>query len=524
METKNYQIKILADDSAIKADDTIKMIEKAKQSNNLPLAVNTQISKTKGKNIYRVYLEDIDENNDIGRILEISNTNTSEWEKILNSVKSIKLTDWDENDEFFIADMLIEFDENAVVKKASDIPSKVQKALDKKLSQGILPELKAVCEERVKYMLANMVNLLDIIDVINYWDVDCINNLGSRIPTRYVDPNLDNAVKQGKSGVISRAIQTYLVGNPKILKGPKSTGKNTMINSVVWLFGDTIEEHTFTMQDSRADVISSEGTDNSAMERLQTISTKLLADAEKVKLAHSVNTDLPYTKSDEETLLAEALFKQLSAEAGAVHIVHEYRGFARWLLDDTGHKCYVADEMNMADANLLVGLLHPILDGSITEFDLPGRGPVKLAKHLMMFATMNVGYAGEQEGNPATLSRFGAFELGQPASISGILHSAVQSELIKKNIDGDLAKKYYEQAESFYNACKSAAQGTSSYSSGELSDQCLNIRGIVRAMVETKRFEGRTTLNQKLEDEVVTACDDAERPMLQTLLNKTVVC
>ena len=43
-------------------------------------------------------------------------------------------------------------------------------------------------------------------------------------------------------------------------------------------------------------------------------------------------------------------------------------------------------------------------------------------------------------------------------------------------------------------------------------------------MVETKRFEGRTTLNQKLEDEVVTACDDTERPMLLTLLNKTVVC
>ena len=96
-------------------------------------------------------------------------------------------------------------------------------------SSGILPELKETCEERIKYMLKNKVNLLDIIDVINYWDVDCINKLGPRIPTRYVDPNLANATNQGKSGVISRAVQTYLVGNPKILKGPKSTGKNTMI-------------------------------------------------------------------------------------------------------------------------------------------------------------------------------------------------------------------------------------------------------------------------------------------------------
>lgn len=524
MKTKTYQIRILADDTAVNADTTIEMIEKATTAGNMPLAVNVKVKKTKGKDIYRVYLEDIDDNNDIGRIYEIAKTDKSEWKDILANVTSIKLKEWLDESESFLADMTVDFDENKVTKATNVIPEKVQKALDAKLEQGILPELKEICEERIKYMLDNRVNLLDIIDVINYWDANCINALGTKIPTRYVDPNLENAIKQGKSGVISRAIQTYLVGNPKILKGPKSTGKNTMINSVVWLFGDTIEEHTFTIQDSRSDVISSEGTDNSAMERLQTISTKLLADAEKVKLAHSVDVNLPYTKTEEETLLAEALFKQLSAEAGAVHIIHEYRGFARWLLDDTGHKCYVADEMNMADANLLVGLLHPILDGSITEFDLPGRGPIKLAKHLMMFATMNVGYAGEQEGNPATLSRFGAFELGQPSSISGILHSAVQSELAKKHIQGDLSDKYYEQAENFYYACKSAAQGNSSYSSGELSDQCLNIRGIVRAMVETKRFEGRTTLNQKLEDEVVTACDDTERPMLLTLLNKTVVC
>lgn len=522
MTNKTYQINILADDYAVKADDVIEMVEKAKKAGNLPLDANILLERK--EHLYNLYLEDsIDENN-IGRIHKISGVKKSEWDKLLKSVKSIKITGWNEDTETFSADMLIDYDENAVTTNVSDIPEKVQKVLNAKLKEGILPELKETCEERIKYMLKNKVNLLDIIDVINYWDVDCINKLGPRIPTRYIDPNLANATNQGKSGVISRAVQTYLVGNPKILKGPKSTGKNTMINSVVWLFGDSIEEHTFTMQDSRADVISSEGTDNSAMERLKTISTKLLADAEKVKLTHSMNTELPYTKSEDEILLAEALFKQLSAEAGAVHIIHEYRGFARWLLDDTGHKCYVADEMNMADANLLVGLLHPILDGSITEFDLPGRGPVKLAKHLMMFATMNVGYAGEQEGNPATLSRFGAFELGQPASISGILHSAVQSELSKKNIKGDLEDKYYEQAENFYNACKAAAQGTSSYSSGELSDQCLNIRGIVRAMVETKRFEGRTTLNQKLEDEVVTACDDTERPMLLTLLNKTVVC
>ena len=512
---KKLNITILADDKALKADDLFTVLEIGDSS------FKTIISKV--DNEYRCFMDEVSEDNDFGRI-ENAPENLSE---IIQSKYTANVTGFDDDTETFSATVSYVEEKKVKTVSGSKIPEKLAKEIQSKMKEGVAKENFPALEARVSYMIKNHVHELDILDVIHYWSIDCLNEWGLRIPTYYVDPLLDTSVKQGKSGIISKAIQAYLVGSPKILKGPKSTGKNTLINSIIWLFGDRMEEHTFSVQDSMADVISSEGTDNSALERMKTISTSVLADAEKVRLAHAVDQSKAYSKKEDEILLAEALFKQLSAEAGSVHIIHEYRGFARWLLDSTGHTCYVADEINMADANLLVSLLHPILDGSITEYDLPGRGKVPLAKHLMMFGTENCGYAGEQEGNYATKSRFGAFELGQPNSIKDILHSAVQSGLKKIGITTDLEEKYYKQAEAFYYACKTATEhGVSeSYStSGELSDQCLNIRGIVRAMVQTKRFEGRTTLNQKLEDEVVTPCDDTERVMLTVLLNKIVTC
>lgn len=511
---KTIEIKILADDNAYKADDLIEILESGKA------LFKTLISKD--GSAYRCYMDEVSEDNDFGRIVNAPENIAD----ILQKDYAVTIKSYDDAEETFNASLSYNEAKKVKTSSGSEIPEKFEKEIQLKIKDGVKKELLPFMEARVSYMLKNHVHELDIMDVIHYWSPECINNWSTRIPTYYVDPTLETAVNQGKTGIISRAIQAYLVGSPKILKGPKSTGKNTMINSVIWLFGDTMEEHTFSVQDSISDVISSEGTDNSALERMKTISTSLLADAEKIRLKHASVPTLPYTDEEDQVLLAEALFKQLSAEAGSVHIIHEYRGFARWLLDPTGHTCYVADEINMADANLLVSLLHPILDGSITEYDIPGRGKVPLAKHLMMFGTENCGYSGEQESNSATRSRFGAFELGQPASIKDILHSAVTSGLKKIGITTDLDEKYYKQAESFYFACKKATENgvSNGYSSGEISDQCLNIRGIVRAMVQTKRFEGRTTLNQKLEDEVVTPCDDSERIMLSAILNKTVTC
>lgn len=512
---KNFSIKVYADDFAVAADAAIEVLGKFGNSKKSPFKTFLK----KGENgKYRAYLDSVSDDNDLGEVIDEDGLYET-IDKYINGYETTtNITSFDEDEENFVGTFEVEIPEDVVAEKVDTIPEKIQKVLNNKMNQGIKEEYRQVCEDRVKYMLDNYVNLLDIEDVINYWDVDLINANGNKVPTPYVDPNLEITHKKGRNGVVARAIQAYIVGSATLLKGPKATGKNTCINSIVWLFGDRVEEHTFTQQDSMTDLMASEGTDNSACEQMGTISTSMLAQAEKIRLAHASDPSKPYTKEEDEILLTESLFKQLSAQAGSVHIIHEYRAFARWILDATGHTCFVANELNMADPNLLVGLLHSILDGSITEYDIPGRGLVPLAKHHQIFATMNVGYAGEMEGNPATLSRFGAFELGQPATIIGILHSAVMSDLKKMGITEDLPEKYYEVTEKFYNRCKKAVE------SGGMTDQCLNVRGIVRALVETKRFEGRTTLNQKLEDEVVTPCDDDERSTLMVLLENTVKC
>ena len=513
MAKKNYKITILADDFAAGADSLIELLDKG-----LPTSFKTIFQKNEEEHSYRCYIDEAKPENCYGFVERCN----ADLEELLNSSLSsysVKISSYNDDDSLFTGTLTVDMPEGTVTSKSAGIPADVQKAVDEKMKEGIRPELKGAVEARVKYMLRNYVNTLDIIDVVNYWDVSCINAQGARIPTYYIDPDLDNLHKQGKAGIVSRAIQSYLMGMPKILKGPKSTGKNTLINSIVWVFGDHSVEHTFSMQDSFTDVIASEGTDNSATERLKAVHANILADAEKVRIRHTSNPDMPYyTPEEDETLLAEALFKQLSAESASVHIVYEYRAFAKWLLDPTGHCCLIADEMNMGDANLLVALFHPILDGSMTEYAMPGRGNIPLAKHLMMFATCNIGYAGEQDANPATRSRFGAFELGQPKSIKPILHSAVEHDTAVKGITTKLPEDYFSQTEKFYSACRRAA----SSSDASITDQCLNIRGLVRALVMTSRFNGRLTLRQAIEDEVVTPCDDEERPQISMILDSTV--
>lgn len=510
---KTYKITILADDFSIGADTLINMLS---DSQLKTASFKTLFTKgTDGK--FRCHMDDTADDSCYGIVQKCG----FDLDKIVNSGVtnySVKITNYDDETALFTGTLTVVLSDGTVIAPADGIPADVQAAIDKKMAEGIRPELKEAVEARVKYMLRNYVNTLDIQDVIAYWDVNCINQQGTRIPTYYIDPDLENLQRQGKSGIVSRAIQSYLMGMPKILKGPKSTGKNTLINSIVWLFGDHSVEHTFSMQDSFTDVIASEGTDNSASERLKTVHTDILADAEKIRIRHGSDPDMPYTPEEDETLLAEALFRQLSAESASVHIVYEYRAFAKWLLDPTGHCCLIADEMNMGDANLLVALFHPILDGSMTEYAMPGRGNIPLAKHLMMFATCNIGYAGEQDANPATRSRFGAFELGQPKSIKPILHSAVAHDTAAKGITAKLDEEYFNQTEKFYSACRRAA----SSNDASITDQCLNIRGLVRALVMTSRFNGRLTLRQAIEDEVVTPCDDEERPQISMILNSTV--
>lgn len=348
-------------------------------------------------------------------------------------------------------------------------------------------------------------------------------------PTEYVDPDLDKYIKKKEATLLYRALASFQMGYAKILKGPKSTGKNTFVNWICWIMNVPQTEHTATVQDSRSDYMASEVTDNSALETLRHMKSELLAKklviTIKALLMSVVSiitlgiVKLELSDDDKEALAQLFLYDRAKAEAASVHIVYEYAALAKWILQGG---VFVLNEANMADANLLVGLLHPILDGSLTSFPIPGVGDVPLGKNLVLYMTMNPGYAGEQEMNDATKSRLGSYELAQPKSIRGILEKAVEHELSTYGITEKLDDKCFEEAVAFYDAINSFVHdGTK-----DISDCALNIRGMVRAMASYGRFKDMPgmSLRSFMRDEVVTPCSDDERMALEPVLVSTIHC
>ena len=185
----------------------------------------------------------------------------------------------------------------------------------------------------------------------------------------------------------------------------------------------------------------------------------------------------------------------------------------------------------MGDSNLYSGFINPLGDGSTHEFEVPGYGPVPISDHFILMATQNDGYAGAEDQNEATMSRFRCFVMAQPESVSDILHSAVKGEIKKKNLTCALPdEKCFKAASRFYDACKSMVlgQGSSSFGDaggvGVTTDQCLNIRGIVSALTCVAQYGADTSLAEELEDAVVNVCSSDERPTIMQALISIVDC
>ena len=379
-------------------------------------------------------------------------------------------------------------------------------------------------EERAYAMIRGGVPQAFIVKVLERVDV---SRVSMKRPTEYIDPDQARSVKAKEPTLITRALASFMMGYGKILKGPKSTGKNTFINWITWIMNVPQTEHTATMQDSRADYMASEVTDNSALETLRHMKAELLAKKMvitiKALLMSIVNiitlgiVKLELSDDDKEALAQLFLYDRAKAEAASVHIVYEYAALAKWILQGG---VFILNECNMADANLLVGLLHPILDGSITSFPIPGKGDIPLGKNLVIYMTMNPGYAGEQEMNEATKSRLGSYILAQPKSIRKILEKAVEHELLEYGITETLDSKCFDEAVLFYDELNRLVNEEKT-----ISDCALNIRGMVRAMASYGRYKDcGFTLKSFMRDEVVTPCSDDDFKNVNNSLNNSIHC
>lgn len=393
-----------------------------------------------------------------------------------------------------------------------DISEAVQTAINAKVAEGIVTE--DCAKERVEYMIRNYFFEEDILDVIDHWhsvEGAC------RHKALYVDPKLEEHHKAGMNGTVLRGVRNVLCGNPVLLKGPKATGKNTFVTTIAWLLGEPLRYHTAGLGETKDDYVSTQVTDNEAADKVANMKAEDIVTCEIIRARHAANPAVPYTNKEKEVLLSEAVFKKLQAQCASVRIIHEYKAYTKWIMYGG---VFFLDEFNFADPNLIGELFHGILDHSMSTWEVPGMGDVSLSRNTMMFGAMNPGYQGTNDLNEATKSRFASLELDQPKSIKPLLKSAVSYELSLKGRK-DLDDVYYTQASKFYDACQAAVTGSAGRMT--ISDDCLNVRGLVRALTNMGIYgDKRTTLRQEITDHVITPCDNEERMSLNETLRKYV--
>lgn len=406
----------------------------------------------------------------------------------------------------------------ATVEKATVSPA-VAKAMAEAEAKGFA---KDEVEQRIQYMLDNRFPESTMLHVISYWR----SGYSESRPTDYIDPALAKHAQNGRNGVVARIVHKAMLGYMCLLRGPKSTGKDTCVNSIAWLLMLPKAETVITRQTDMMDIFGTQKTDNSASDALSKMDETVLAKANAVLASHKAPEDL--TAAERGALITYAMFEKLSAQAASVHIIHEVKAIVECL---THGGIFLIDEFNMGDSNLYSGFINPLGDGSTRTFDVPGYGPVPINDHFVLMATQNDGYAGCEDQNEATMSRFKAFVLAQPESIDGILHAAVKGELKKKHLTcAEPAAKYFKAAVKFYDLCKHQVLGEGSSSFGGNSgvgistDQCLNIRGIVSALTCVAEYGDATSLSEELEDCVINVCPQDERAPLMAALNNTVNC
>lgn len=319
--------------------------------------------------------------------------------------------------------------------------------------------------------------------------------------TMYVDPE-----KGEKAPVkfVKNMLVNILTGAAFVMEGPKSVGKSCLAKCLAWfnnmeLFVIQLNENT-----SDGDVYGEKSTDNSAANSITV----------EMALAKVAVDTARYSGKivDAETEKLAADFEYYKALASSVKIEQALGVWVQWL-QRGGVMCL--NEMDMADANFFSMLVNQILDG--TGFmTVPGYGRVDVNPNCVLIGTQNgAEYAGTNGQNAASISRFDVYRLPQPKDVLSQLTSACKGEGF------DIEDKYLIACNEFYKELIKKT-GMSGFE-GVLSDTCLNIRGMVRALKAVKLSGYTLTLKDRLKLSVVNACSDDERCLVMQSLNEKVV-
>lgn len=397
--------------------------------------------------------------------------------------------------------MLLDEVKQANVDNTSVSPA-LQAVIDEKIAAGIVS--KEEMDDRLKVMQENKVDEALKIRVVKGYRK--YNKQAHKPRCIYVDPYVDT-IKAGKEGIIAEGLRNGVMRMAAICEGEKSVGKNVYMETIAWLLGMPLYMITFSRQMSPSSIYGEKSTDNSASEKLKTMTNEAIA---KVML----ETNQPFKSNDsrDKAIRAAAEFELQKARSASVSIVIDASELYDWMVDGG---CMVLNEMNMGESNFLSSFLNPLTDGTGFLF-IPGRGEVQMHPDCVLFGTQNADYEGVLQQNEATVSRFNTLYFKQPESVINQFKAATQAALDKSGCTYKLKNEYFTQAQKFYSQCMKAVRGQT------VSNAVLNIRGFVRALTTVAESEGYVTLNRWLQICVINTCPTDEREALSAVLNSIV--
>ena len=289
--------------------------------------------------------------------------------------------------------------------------------------------------------------------------------------------------KVGNEYHMRRMVQRAIRGRSFILEGGQSVGKNVAAETLCWWLNRPWFLVTMGSDMSTDDIYGGKSTDNTASNMLT---------LDLAKKAMSGNQE------------AQVLYDLYKAKAASVQIVMDESEFCRWLEEKSANgdslpAVFILNEMNMGDPNLLASVFNQVLDGT-SFIAVPGRGRLNVNPRSFIIGTQNPGFEGTQNGNQATISRFGVFKFGYPANIIAPLHAGLGA--FAEKVSGAI----YNQVNKLYMETLAAVQ------SGEVSDACLNIRGYVAAIEDAVTWDD--SLSEHILINVVNGCPVEDQAVL----------
>lgn len=261
-----------------------------------------------------------------------------------------------------------------------------------------------------------------------------------------------------------------------LLEGPSATGKNTLIETLCWLFQRPLYEISLTRQTSVEDLLGD-----------LTLSTS----APSVSWL-PISSQASFEQQWGQWCQNWVLFAQAMTQSGQQ--IQFKRGILTEAMEVGG--VLTLDEVNMATVGI-TALLHSVLDMRARLF-IPHYGQVNAHKNFNIVATMNRGYFGTFELNTAFHQRFTHLHCQYAESLLPLLRQCFPS----------LGFPILQQVDQFYvHLCQLIQKR-------KLPESSLNIRGILTAL-ETSTLP----LIETLADNLVNALSDdlARETMIQLI-------